>query len=133
MRRCLRGRDSFLRLYDIRRHQSGILSNLGVIRLHLPTLAEVRVATEPLTKTWATMLLLAHAVTNRIGLLQTKFNLGSTTCNCRGWIMTDTGRPNKGIIGQTLIGRPASDLASQLVRAQVAALGVIATSLICET
>ena len=70
------------------------------------------------------MLQIAHTLTSKIGMLRTKCNLGITMCN------KGIGSLSLSGIGRTLIGRPASGLASQLAHTRVAALGVSAGSLI---
>ena len=70
------------------------------------------------------MLQIAHTSTSTMDILQTKSNLGTTMHN------RDTGSLSLGVTGRTLIGSPASGLASRLAHAQVAALGVSAASLI---
>ena len=81
-----------------------------------------RKVTEPRIRVM--MLQIAHTSTNTIGMLRTKYNLGITMYN------KDIGSLSLSSIGRTLIGRPASGLASQLAHSQVAALGVFAASLI---
>ena len=81
-----------------------------------------RKVTEPRNRVM--MLQIAHTSTSMMDMLQTKCNLGTTTHN------RDTGSLSLGGTGRTLIGRPASGLASQLADARVAALGVSAASLI---
>ena len=84
-------------------------------------MVEARTATRPRIRVM--MLQIAHTSTSMIGMLRTKCNPGIT--------MRDKGiggLSHNGI-GRTLIGRPASGLASQLAHARVAALGVSAASL----
>ena len=86
-------------------------------RLHLLTIAEARRAIE---------LRIRATITHKIGMLPTKHSLGKIKPN------KDTDSPSLIGTGRTLTGRPASGLAGQLAHAQVAALGVSATSLTSE-
>ena len=87
-------------------------------RFLLLIMAEARRVTEPRIR--VTMLRITHM----IGVLRTKRNLGIIMHN------RDIGSLCLDCTGRTLIGRPASGLASQLAHARVAALGVSAASLI---
>ena len=93
-------------------------------RLLLLMLAEARKATEPLIR--VIMLQIARILVSMTDMLRTKSDPGSMT-RSKG-----IDHPHKGVTGQTLIGRPASGLASRLARALGVALGVSAASLISE-
>ena len=88
-------------------------------------MVEARKVTE--SRNRVMMLQIAHTSTSMMDMLRTKCNLGTITHN-RG-----TGSLSLDGIGRTLIGRPASGLASQLAHARVAALGVSAASLVSES